>query len=360
MNVAQPSLGRAFDIPHNQWSHLVDAYTVPLAVGLLLAGWLVDRAGPRPVLLGGLAMFVLASGLGAASWSWEVVITARVVQGLSAAAMLPAGLAALTMTWAEPAPRARALGIWSGVSAAATAIGPGVGGLLVAAANWRAVFWINVPLVLIALVGTARLLPGSVPAQERGRPRSRRAVVTSVLAAAVMTSGANGMLQVVTVHLQDDMHLTPGPAGAILLLATVPFVILGPIAGSLVIRYGRRDVAASGLALGGLGLLGMGCISGVTGVAGLLSGLLGIGIGLGLMTSAIVGETMSAWPSRPGHAGGLNNALRQAGTSMGVAVGGAATLHVSGAALMETTGLAAGVWWLLGAVLVMIGFERRR
>ncbi|QZE27076.1 MFS transporter [Brevibacterium casei] len=357
MNVAQPSLGRAFDIPRSQWSLLVDAYTVPLALGLLPAGWLVDRLGPRRVLFWGLVVFATASGLGAIGWSWGTVLAARGAQGIAAAAMLPAGLAALTTTWAEPAPRARALGIWSGVSAVATAIGPGVGGLLVAALDWRAVFWVNVPLVLTALLGTARLLPAGDAADERGRPESLRSLVVSVIVAAVMTSGANGTLQVVTVHLQDELHLAAGPAGAILLLATAPFVILGPASGRLVTRCGRRAVACCGLLIGGVGLLTLGR---VLGVPGLIPGLLGIGIGLGLMTAAIVGETMAAWPNRPGLAGGLNNAFRQFGTSAGVAVGGIATLHTTGGPLLERTGMTAGLWWIAGAVLVFIGFGRNR
>ncbi|SJM68853.1 Permease of the major facilitator superfamily [Gulosibacter sp. 10] len=357
MNVAQPSLGRAFGIPREAWPLLVDAYTVPLAAGLLPAGWLVDRAGPRRVLLWGLAVFAAASGLGAAGWAWEAVIAARAVQGLAAAAMLPAGLAALTATWREPAPRARALGVWSGVSALATAIGPGAGGLLVAVLDWRAVFWINVPFALAAFAGTSRLLTADGPTVERGKPEGVRALVASVIAAAVMTSGANGTLQVLTVHLQDDLRLASGPAGAILLLATLPFVVLGPVAGRLVIRCGRRAVAALGLILGGLGLLTLGRLSGI---AGLVPGLLGVGVGLGLMTSAIVGETMAAWPARPGMAGGLNNALRQLGTSAGVAVGGLSTSHAAGAPLLERTGLVAGIWWIGGAVLVLAGFERAR
>ncbi|MBU5894876.1 hypothetical protein JVW19_23155, partial [Vibrio cholerae O1] len=75
------------------------------------------------------------------------------------------------------------------------------------------------------------------------------------------------------------------------------------------------------------------------GVPGLIPGLLGIGIGPGLMTAAIVGETMAAWPNRPGLAGGLNNAFRQFGTSVGVAVGGIATLHTTGGPLLERTGM---------------------
>ncbi|MBB4136303.1 MFS transporter [Gordonia humi] len=355
MNVAMPSLGRAYAIGRDQWSLLVGAYTVPLAVGLLPAGWLVDRIGPRRVLLGGLLVFAAASMLGAVGWAWSAVLAARLLQGLAAAAMLPAGLAALTTTWTDPAPRARTLGIWSGVSAVATAIGPGAGGGLVAAFDWRAVFWIDIPLVLVAVIGTRRLLPERRARSEHGRPTGPRSLAASVVAAAIMTSGANGTLQVVTVHMQDDLHLAPGPAGTLLLVGTAPFVILGPMSGRLVAARGRRAVAASGFVAGAVGLATLGRVSGLV---GLVPGLLGIGVGLGLMTAAIVGETMAAWPARPGLAGGLNNALRQVGTSAGVAVGAGLTSGLGDDALLTRTGSVAGLWWLCGALVVVLGFSR--
>lgn len=356
ISVAQPSLGHAFGIQRGEWTLLVDAYTIPLAAGLLPAGWLVDRLGPRRVLVLGLVTFAIASTLGASGWAWHVVIAARAMQGIAAAIMLPAGLAALTITWQGPASRAKALGVWSGVSAVATAIGPGIGGLVVAVLDWRAVFWINVPFVIAALIGTRLLLPSDVPAYEGGQPGNLRSLIFSVIAAAMMTSGANGTLQVVTVFLQDELRLGPARAGAILLLATVPFVILGPATGKLVIRYGRRNVAACGLLVGGIGFLTLGRVQGIP---GLVPGLLGSGVGLGLMTAAIVGETMAAWAKRPGLASGLNNTLRQLGTSIGVAVGGVLTMHATGTELLENTGIAAGLWWIIGAFIVLSGFVAR-
>ncbi|GAB2542204.1 MFS transporter [Brachybacterium huguangmaarense] len=359
MNVAMPTLGRAFDVPAPAWGHVVDAYTVPLALALLPGGFVVDRVGPRRALLASLVAFAAASMLGALSWTWAVVLIARAGQGLAAALMLPAGLAALSLAWPRPDTRARALGTWSAVSAVATAIGPAVGGLLVAGAGWRAVFWVNVPLVVAALLGTARWLPDRRSAAERGGPRSRRAMIVSVLVAAMMTSGANGTVQVITVHLQSGLGIAPGPAGAILLLATAPFVALGPLSGRLMQRWGRRRVAACGFAVGGACLLTLGRLPGGSAIATLVPGLLGIGLGLGLMTAAVVGETMAAWEARPGLAGGLNNALRQAGTSAGVALGALATAHATGDALLARTGGAAGAWWLLAAALVLLGFERQ-
>src|SRR5699024_8942488 len=89
--------------------------------------------------------------------SWRVLLASRSLQGLGAAAMLPASLAALTSLWAEDAARAKALGVWSSVSASATALGPVIGGVLIAWTNWRGVFAINIPLCAAALAGVFAL-----------------------------------------------------------------------------------------------------------------------------------------------------------------------------------------------------------
>lgn len=364
MNVAMPTIGNTFGVPVARWAQVVDAYTVPLALALLPAGWLVDRIGPRRALLASITVFTAASLLGGLAGTWLVVLTARLGQGLAAAVMLPAGLAALSQAWPEPGERARALGAWSSISAVATALGPAVGGLLVAALSWRAVFWINVPLGLFAAWGTGRQLHAVPPASQAdpsaagGRGEmAKRALVGSVIAAAMMTSGANGTLQAITVHLQSSLGMSAGPAGLLLLLATAPFVVLGPLSGRAVVRFSRRRVAALGFAAGAVGLATLGWLPGLVGLA---PGLLGIGVGLGLMTSAIVSESLAAWPGRPGVASGLNNALRQTGTGLGVALGGWAGGQWSGTPLLVRTGTTAGLWWATAAVLVLVTFTHSR
>lgn len=365
MNVAMPTVGHFFNVPVSHWSQVVDAYTVPLAIALLPAGWLVDRAGARRCLLAGISAFTAASVLGGLADEWLVVLVARLGQGLAAAVMLPAGLAALSAAWPESGDRARALGAWSSISAVATALGPAVGGLLVAVLSWRAVFWINVPLGLFTLWGTWHQLhpsePGPPSQQDHSAESDRGKVAKlalggSVIAAAMMTSGANGTLQAVTVHLQSGLGMSAGPSGMLLLLATAPFVVLGPLSGRAVVRFGRRRVATIGFASGAAGLATLGWLPGLVGLA---PGLLGIGIGLGLMTSAIVGESLEAWPKRAGAASGLNNAFRQAGTSVGVALGGWFAYRWSGKTLLVHTGITAGLWWSVAAVIVMLTFTPR-
>lgn len=357
MNTAMATIGRAFHLPVARWPEAVDAYTVPLALAVLPGGWLVDLWGPRRALLAGNSLFTCASAVGALAGVWPIILGARVGQGLAAALMLPAGLAALSLAWPDPAPRARALGMWSSVSALATALGPAVGGLLVGTLSWRAIFWINLPLTLFAVVGTWILVePGTLrsPSHTGAQPPARwLAIVGSVVAAAMMTAGANGTLQVVTIYLQSGRQVDATRAGLFLLLATVPFVVLGPWSSKAVQRFSRRTVAAAGFVVGACGLATLGWIPTII---GLVPGLLGIGIGLGLMTSAIVGESIASWPARPGTASGLNNALRQSGTSLGVALAGWAASRGAGEALLRHTGIASAAWWFAAAVVVMVSF----
>jgi MFS family permease len=135
---------------------VVTAYTVALAALLLTGGTLADVAGRRRVFVGGLALFAAASAACALAESATALIAARGVQGVGAALVLPGGLAVLAAAYPEAGPRARAVGLWAATGASALVLGPIVGGLLVAASGWPAVFWVNVPLC--ALVTAVVLL----------------------------------------------------------------------------------------------------------------------------------------------------------------------------------------------------------
>jgi DHA2 family methylenomycin A resistance protein-like MFS transporter len=143
---------------------IVTAYTVALAALLLTGGTLADVAGRRRVFLAGLAVFAAASAACALSETATQLITARAVQGAGAALVLPGGLAVLAAAYPEAGPRARAVGLWAATGAAALVLGPIVGGLLVAASGWPAVFWVNLPLC--ALVAAVVLLVRDHPAHE--------------------------------------------------------------------------------------------------------------------------------------------------------------------------------------------------
>lgn len=356
-NVAMPTIGRRMGVAEAHWSGLVTAYTVPLALGLLPGGGVTDRWGARSVLLVGLAGFGTGSLTCALAPSWSVLLAGRAAQGLGAALALPASLAALIGLWTHEPERSRALGAWSGVSALATALGPALGGLLLACGSWRLVFAVNVPLCLLAGWGTV-LLPPPRRARTSGRAQARaRSLTGSTAAGWLMTVVGNGTLTSVTLYLRDDAGLAVLPASAVLLVATVPFAALGPSSGRAMARFGRRRTALAGLLVAVAALC---CGAGILAVAvpaAVVAVLLGIGVGLGLITAPIVGEAMQAIPGRPGLAAGVNNTARQLGTSAGVT---GATARMASPLGLRWVVLVAALVWTVSAAVVAATFDGPR
>jgi DHA2 family methylenomycin A resistance protein-like MFS transporter len=153
------------ELADQQW--IVASYTVALAAGMLTAGSMGDRFGSRRVCLLGLAVFALASVACAAAPDVPALIAARTLQGIGAAALLPCSLALIVQQFPDPRDRARALGVWGGVSGIGMASGPVLGGLLVAVAGWPAIFLVNVPVCVAALVLIRRYAAES-PARQAG------------------------------------------------------------------------------------------------------------------------------------------------------------------------------------------------
>ncbi|SCG54198.1 MFS transporter [Micromonospora halophytica] len=139
---------------------IADGYVLVFAALLLTSGSLGDRIGRAPMFLAGLATFTAGSAVCAAAPTVEALVAGRVVQGIGAALVTPQTLAILTHTFPTPRERARAFGIWSGVSALALLLGPVLGGLLAAHFGWRSVFLVNLPVGALALVLGARVLLG--------------------------------------------------------------------------------------------------------------------------------------------------------------------------------------------------------
>ncbi len=160
VNIALPTIGRDFGtgVAALQW--VMNGYTLTLAAFLLIGGSLGDRFGRRKVYLIGTAWFALASA--ACGFAPDVVflIITRVLQGVGAALLTPGSLAILEASF-RPADRARAIGAWSGLGGIAVAAGPLVGGYLIAAASWRWIFFINVPIAVLVIVLSARHVPES-------------------------------------------------------------------------------------------------------------------------------------------------------------------------------------------------------
>jgi EmrB/QacA subfamily drug resistance transporter len=166
--VALPAIGRSLDASFEALQWTVTSYTLTLAALILLAGSLSDRWGRRRVFLVGLGWFTLASVLCAAAPSIGWLIAARAVQGIGGALMTPASLAIIEATFAS-GDRTRAIGTWAGFSGVSAAIAPFVGGWLLEAGSWRAIFLINVPVAAVTAWITRRHVPESQDTSPPGR-----------------------------------------------------------------------------------------------------------------------------------------------------------------------------------------------
>lgn len=377
----QKDLGASFaDV---QW--ITNGYFLALAVTLITAGKLGDRFGHRQTFLIGVLGFAAASGAIGFSSSIALVVTFRVFQGLFGALLMPAALGLLRATF--PAEKLNmAIGIWGMVIGASTAGGPILGGLLVQHVSWQSVFFINVPVGVLALVlGTLiltdhraanaprsfdllgiALLSGAMfclvwalikaPAWGWGDGLTWTFLVASIagfvlfalwekrvkepliplalfrsvpLSAGVvlmvlMAIAFLGGLFFVTFYLQNVHGMSPVDAGLHLLPLTGMMIVGSPLAGALITKVGPRIPLAGGMALTAVSMFGMSTLD--TGTSSLVMSIWFAGLGLGL-APVMVGATEVIVGNAPmelsGVAGGLQQAAMQIGGSLGTAVLGA-------------------------------------
>ncbi len=161
LNVALPTLARQLHSTVSDLQWIVDAYTLVFAGLEITAGNIGDRYGRKGILFGGMAVFGLGSAMSAFSTSSSELIAFRCVMGVGGAFVMPATLAVIMDVFVDPHERAKAIGIWSGASGLGVAIGPILGGILLAHYWWGSVFLINVPIVVFGLVAIAFLVPPS-------------------------------------------------------------------------------------------------------------------------------------------------------------------------------------------------------
>ncbi len=336
-----------------QWT--IDAYNITFAALLLTSGSLGDRFGRRRLLRVGLTVFVVASLICAAAPSLPVLLTARAAQGLGAALMLPQGLAIAAAAFPDPIERGRATAAWAMAAAMSTAVGPILGGVLTDTIGWRYIFWLNIPVGILALLMTRRYLSDSrddeatqidvrgqtlamvglgtltivlvegrtmapiwatvlavvaiagvvafVASQHRGAHpmlpldlfSSRR--LTSALAATfAMTFGIYGLLLVNSFVFQQQRGETALATAFWFLPLPIAYLALIPFANALANRSGPRLPMTAGLCLMAAGLLLYAGVGPGADVWLLELALLLAGAGLALNTGPAVGLAMSAIP----------------------------------------------------------------
>ncbi|MEP7024330.1 MAG: DHA2 family efflux MFS transporter permease subunit [Actinomycetota bacterium] len=393
VNVALPTMSRELSASTGGLQWIVDAYTLTFAGMLLVGGNLGDRLGRRRVLQAGLVLFAATSVAAALSQTTGELIAARAAMGAAAALIYPATLALLTNTFTVAKERATAIGIWSGVSGLAVAIGPVSGGLLLEHFSWSSVFYVSVPIVIIALVAGARLLPESRDASP-GRFDPLGAV-TSIAGIALLTwtlieapghgwgsaatlggfAGSAAILAVfgiaqtrradplLDVRLFRNARFSAASAaialaffglfGFIFLitqyfqvvrgyntlhagLATLPFAavtgVMSPVAIAAMKRVGTKLVVTAGLASMSAGFL----VASTTGLDSAYWGRIIVSMtlmaaGLALTSSPATDAIMGALPpSKAGAGSAVNDTTRELGGTLGVAVIGSALSSVYG------------------------------
>ena len=180
VNVALPTISRELGAGVSELQWIVDGYVLVFASLLLTGGIVGDRYGRKKTFLAGLVVFTVASLACGLSQDTTQLILARALQGLGAALLLPGTLSIITVTF-PPHERARAIGLWAGMSALALALGPTVGGLMVERLGWESVFFLNVPIGIVAFLVATRTVRESVSEQQRSLDLPGLALGTSAL-----------------------------------------------------------------------------------------------------------------------------------------------------------------------------------
>jgi EmrB/QacA subfamily drug resistance transporter len=395
VNVALPTIQKDLGIGVSELEWVVTGYALSFAVLMLTGGKLADMFGRRRVFLIGLAIFTLASLLCGLAGNAELLIAARVLQGVGAACMMPATLSIITATF-PPRERGAALGIWAGVSAMALAIGPLVGGLITEHIGWNWIFFINVPVGIAGLVAARVIIPES-----RDTSKEQRLDVPGLLTSGVALfalvyalieansdgwtsplilglfavaliagtafvmlelhqrvpmfdmslfrnstfSGANtvallvslamfGVFFFISLFMQNVLGYSAVRAGAAFLPMTILIILVAPMAGKASDRLGSRWLMTGGMTLVACSLLIFAQLQPDSSYVSLLPGMVLGGFGMAVTMTPMTAAALSSVPvDKAGVGSGMLNTFRQVGGSLGIAVMGAILASGSNAAL---------------------------
>jgi EmrB/QacA subfamily drug resistance transporter len=382
--VALPEIGRALGYSPQTLQSVISAYAVASAGFLLLGGRASDLLGRRRVFLAGLALYAGGSLTGGLAPTPEILLVARAIQGLGGALVFPSTLALINTTFAEGRERNRAVAVWGGAGAAGLVIGVLLGGVLTQALGWESVFFVNVPLAVIAITLAFALiprdreresgrrfdLPGSLSATlgitllvfalvqgpnlgwgspailasfagavvslsafaaielRSGDPLvppqlvANRNLVTAVGIAFLFWATFGSVLYFLTLYFQNVRGYDALETGVAFLLPTAVVVCGSALAGQVVTRCGLRPTLIVALAVGALGALALGlAISPDGSYAALVPGLVLISIGDGVVfTTMFIAAGIGVADREQGVASGIASTSTSIGAAVGLAL----------------------------------------
>ncbi|MFK4222589.1 MFS transporter [Streptomyces sp. NPDC019890] len=414
LNVALPAMRKELgaSVAGMQWT--IDAYTLVLASLLMLMGSTADRIGRRRIFRIGLVLFTLGSVLCSLAPSLEALVAFRMVQAVGGSMLNPVAMSIITNTFTDPRERARAIGVWGGVVGISMAAGPLVGGVLVDGVGWRSIFWVNLPVGILALLLTWRYLPDSRAPKPRGpdpvgqllviallgsltyaiieapaplfaviaavalvglllyEPRRREPLIDLRFFRSAPFSGATviavcafaslgGFLFINTLYLQDIRGLSALHAGLYMLPMAALCFVCAPLSGRLVASRGPRlSLLIAGTAMAASGVF-FAAFRAETSTPLMFAGYVLFGLGFGMVNAPITNTAVSGMPrAQAGVAAAVASTSRQIGQTLGVAVIGA-VLAAGVSATSYTAGFVAAsrpAWWVItgcGLCVLVVG-----
>jgi EmrB/QacA subfamily drug resistance transporter len=385
VNVALPAIARGLTASVSGLQWIVDGYTMVLASLVMSAGATADRFGRRQVYRAGLTVFTISSALCSVAPSLGWLIAFRVLQAIGGSMLNPVAVSIISSVFKGRAERAWAIGVWISMFGVSMALGPVLGGILTGTVGWRSIFWVNVPVGLVAIVLVSRFIPASRAGVQRRLdlvaqvlvilmlgsliyaiiegarsdwrdpgiralfglaavtfvvlvrwelrrtdplidPRCfRNLPFTGAVLTGICTFGSlGGFLFLATIYLQDARGLSALHAGLHMLPTAAAMAVCPLLAAWLVAKRGLWvPLTLGGLALT-LSMIAMSRLTVSSGEIYLIAAFMTFGIGLGMVDGQISHAAVSAMPaSQAGLAAGIASASRQMGQALGVAVTGA-------------------------------------